>query len=141
MEPKLPIPEHYSYTRHRKERNLQIILPVAVSAVLMLLAIIGICLATFKSGGDVARWAAVSTIWIIIPILIGGLITLAVLGALVYGMARLLDILPHYTGIAQDYVYIGRSYIMRAADTVTSSFIEFEGFFNNLKSFFQRIMP
>jgi len=141
MQPKLPHPEHYSYLRHRKQRNRQIILPVVISALLMLLAIVGISLATFKSDGDVARWAAISTIWIVIPILLGGLIVLALLIALIYGMARVLGALPHYTGIAQDYIYIARNYIIRGADAVTSSIIEFEGFFANIKSFFQRIIP
>jgi hypothetical protein len=141
MQPKLPHPEHYSYLQHRKQRNRQIILPVVISALLMLLAIAWISFATFKSDGDVARWAAVSTIWIIIPILIGGLIILALLIALIYGMSQALGAIPHYTGIAQDYIYIARSYIIRGANAISGSIIEVEGFFANIKSFFQRIIP
>jgi uncharacterized membrane protein len=141
MQPKLPYPQHYSYLRHRQQRNRQIILPVVVSALLLIAAVILISFATFKSDGDVARWAAVSAIWISIPILLGGLITLALLVALVYGMARALDALPHYTGIAQDYIYVARSYIIRGADAVSNFLIEFESFFANIKSFFQRIIP
>jgi hypothetical protein len=141
MQPKLPHPEHYSYLRHRKQRDRQIILPVVISTLLMILAIVLISLATFKSDGDVARWAAISTIWIIIPILVGGLISLALLVALIYGMARLLSALPHYTGIAQDYVYLARSYIIRGADAASNSVIAIDGFIANIKSFFQRIIP
>jgi hypothetical protein len=104
----------------------------------MIIMIILISLSTFKSGGDVARWAAISTIWIIIPILIGGLIFLALLIALIYGMARLLNMLPHYTSIAQDYVYVARSYIVRGADAVSNSIISIDGFIATIKTFFQR---
>ena len=141
MQPKLPRPEHYSYLRHRKQRNMQIILPVVFSALLMLLAVILISLATFKSAGDVARWAAISTIWIIIPILIGGLLTLALLLAIIYGLARALGALPHYTGIAQDYVYIARGYIIRGADMAANPIIEIKGFLANLQPLWQRIIP
>lgn len=116
-------------------------MPVALSALLMLLVVVGISAATFNSNGDVARWAAISTIWIIIPILIGGLIVLALLVALVYGMSRVLSALPHYTGIAQDYIYIARGYIVRGAEAVSGFVIKFEGIFANVKSFFQRIIP
>jgi hypothetical protein len=53
--------------------------------------------ATFNQGGDVARWAAVSTIWIVIPIMIGMVLFFALLVGLVYLMKRLLDITPTYT--------------------------------------------
>lgn len=141
MKAQLPHPEHLSYLSHRKQRNKQIILPVVLSAVLMVVVVVLISLATFNSGGDVARWAAISTIWIIIPTLIAGLIVLALLLALIYGLARLLGALPYYTGIAQDYIYIARTYIIRGADTISNSIISVDGFIANIKTFFQRIMP
>jgi hypothetical protein len=139
MQPKLPHPERLSYLRHRKQRNLHILLPVIGSAVLMLVVTILLSLATFQSNGDVARWAAVSTIWLSIPVIFGGLIVCALLGALVYGMARALNALPLYTGMAQDYIYIARTYIIRAADSISGALIETEGFLANIKSFLQRI--
>jgi hypothetical protein len=141
MQTKLPRPEHYSYVQHRKQRNLQIILPVVLGTLLLLLVVVWVCFATFKADGDVSRWAAISAIWIIIPVLLGGLIVLALLVAMIYGMARALSAIPHYTGSAQDYAYIARSYIIRGADAVSGSLIKVEGFFANIKSFFQRIIP
>ena len=141
MKAQLPHPEHFSYLLHRKQRILQIILPVVFSAVLLVAAVVVISLSTFNAGGDVARWAAISAIWIIIPMLIGGLIFLALLVALIYGLARVLAALPHYTGIAQDYIYIARGYIVRAADAVSNSIISVDGFITNVKTFFQRIIP
>lgn len=139
MKAQLPHPEHYSYLKHRKQRTTQIILPVVVSALLMIGLIVLISLSTFNSGGDVGRWAAISTIWIIIPLLIVGLILLALLIGLIYLMARALGGLPYYTGIAQDYVYLARGYIIRAADAVAKSVISIDSFIENIKEFFGRI--
>ncbi len=141
MKAQLPHPEHLSYLKHQKQRMTHIILPVAISAVLMLALVVLICLSTFNSGGDVARWAEISTIWIVIPIMFGGLIVFALLAALIYGMARLLQFLPHYTGIAQDYVYLARGYVVRGTEAVTSALIEAEGFTEKIRSFIQRIVP
>ena len=132
-------PEHYSYQLHRKQRNLQIILPVALGIVILIGMIVLISLATFRSNGDVGRWAAISTIWIIIPILISGLILLASLIGLIYLMARALGALPQYTGIAQDYVYIARAYIIRGADMAAKPIVALGGFIEYIKAFLERI--
>ena len=135
----LPHPQHYSYQLHRKQRTTQIILPMVISMLLLIGMIVLISLATFKSDGDVSRWAAISTIWIVIPILFAGLIVLAILIGLIYLMARALGALPHYTGIAQDYVYIAQGYITRVADMVVKPVIALEGLIENVKAFFERI--
>ena len=139
MKAQLPHPDHYSYRQHRKQRTMQIILPVVVSAILIVGLIILISLVTFGSEGDVSRWAAISTIWIIIPVLVAGLITLAILIGLIYLMARALSALPTYTAIAQDYVYLAKSYIIRAADKVTVPVIAIDGFIEKIKVFVGRI--
>jgi hypothetical protein len=140
MKAQLPHPQHYSYLQHRKERTTQIVLPVAIAAVLMIALIVLISLVTFNSNGDVSRWAAISTIWIIIPILLAGLILLAILIGLIYLMARAVSALPTYTAIAQDYVYKARAYIIRGADMVAKPVIALDGFVEKIKAFFERIV-
>jgi len=117
----------------------QIILPVAISMLLMIGMIVVISLSTFNSGGDVGRWAAISTIWIIIPLLLAGLILLAILIGLIYLMARALGALPHYTGLVQDYVQLARAYIIRGADMVADPIIAIDGYIENIKEFFARM--
>jgi len=139
MKAQLPRPDHYSYQLHRKQRVTQIILPMIISMLALIGMVVLISLATFKSNGDVSRWAAISTIWIIIPALLAGLIVLALLIGLIYLMARALGALPHYTGIAQDYAQIARGYIIRAADMIVKPVILLHGFIENVKVFFERI--
>ncbi len=92
MKAKLPHPEHYSYIKHRKQRLTQVILPVVLSALLFIGMIVLISLATFNSGGDVGRWAAISTIWIVIPIMLAGLTLFAGIS-----WFRVMDYIGQYT--------------------------------------------
>lgn len=139
MKAQLPHPEHFSYRLHRRQRTMQIILPVIISAFFFIGMIVLVSLGTFNSNGDVSRWAAISTIWVIIPALLAGLIVLVILVGLIYLMARALSSLPLYTGIAQDYVYLAQRYIIRGADMVVKPVIALDGFIENVKAFFGRI--
>jgi len=139
MNAKLPQPVHESYKRHRKQLAWQIILPMVLSVILCVALIVLINVATFRDGGDVARWAAVSTIWIVIPIMIGLVIVLALLGGLVYLMYKLLDVTPTYTGMAQDYVHIGAGYVRRALDAIVKPVINLNGILASINAFFERM--
>jgi uncharacterized membrane protein YedE/YeeE len=141
MNAKLPQPVHESYRTHRKQVVWQVILPMVLTVVLCIALTVLINVATFRDGGDVARWAAVSTIWIVIPIMIGLVIVFALLAGLVYLMARLLDITPPYTGLAQDYVHKAAAYIKRGADAVVKPVINLNGILASINAFFERMKP
>ncbi len=119
----------------------QIILPITVTVILCVALIVLINVATFRDGGDVARWAAVSTIWIVVPIMVGLVIVLALLGGLVYLMYKLLDITPTYTGLAQDYAHKAAAYIKRSADAVVKPVINLNGILASINAFFERMKP
>ena len=136
---KLPQPMHESYLRHRKQLTWQIGLPVALAAILIIALIVLINIATFRDNGDVARWAAISTIWIVIPICIGMLLFLVLLGGLIYLMSRLLNVTPRYTGLAQDYVYKAAGAVKRMLDKVMNRVIAFQGALASIHEFFQKI--
>ena len=138
MDIKIPQPVQLSYKRHRKELATQIILPIVLAVILIIVAIVLINIATFRDGGDVARWAAVSTIWIVIPIMIGMLIFLVLLVGLIYLMARLLNVTPKYTGMAQDYIRKAAVYIKQGADAVVKPVIGLKGFFASVEKFLGR---
>jgi len=127
MKAVLPKPVHASYKRHRRQMTSQIILPVIIAALLFVALIVLINVATFRDNGDVARWAAISTIWIVIPIMVASLIFLLVLGGLVYLMKRLLNITPTYTGLVQDFVRKLAIRIRLAADALVKPVIFVDG--------------
>ena len=139
MKATIPQPVHESYLKHRKQIVWQVILPVALTSLLIVALIVLVNIATFTQGGDVARWAAISTIWIVIPIMFGLLIFLALLGGLVYLMKKLLNVTPNYTGMAQDYVHIGAAYIRRALDAIVNPVLQLNGILASINAFFERI--
>lgn len=126
---------------HRKQAVRQIILPIVTAALVMIGMIVLVSLATFRQGGDVGRWAAISTMWILIPVMVAGLILFVLLLSLIYLLARALGGLPYYTGLAQDYVYKARGYIIRGANMVVKPILVVEGVLGNIKAFFERITP
>jgi len=123
MKAKLPQPVHESYLKHRKDFTWKILFPVILSSVLCIGLIVLINIATFGSGGDVARWAAISTMWIAVPTMIGMLIVLALLGGIIYLLAKLLNISPKYTVMAQDFFHLVQSYVKRGADAAAKPVI------------------
>lgn len=138
MNAKLPQPVHESYRRHRRQLGWQIILPVVLAALFIVALIVLVNVATFRDGGDVARWAAISTIWIVVPIMIGLVIVLALLVGLVYLMARLLNIAPNYTALAQDYVHKAAGYVKRGADAAVKPVFFVDGLGASIKAIFGR---
>jgi hypothetical protein len=81
----------------------QVILPVVLAGLIMAGMIILVSAATFRGNGDVGRWAAISTIWLVIPVMIGGLVLLVAVAAIAYLLGRLTGLIPPYTYQAQSF--------------------------------------
>jgi hypothetical protein len=133
-----PKPVHESYLKHRRDLTWKIIFPVVLSAVLCLALIVIINLATFRDGGDVARWSAISTMWIAVPTMLGMLIVLALLVGIIYLLARLLNIAPRYTVMAQDFFYKVKSYARRIADAVAKPVISIDAIGAGISRIFRK---
>jgi hypothetical protein len=134
---RLPSPaEHPSYQKHRRELWTKILVPllVAVAAVIAVATLTGI--ATFHDGGEVERWAAISTIWIVIPIMASGLFLLILFIGIIYGMARLLALIPPYTGYAQKLVWRAQGYVRRGADAAVKPIFGAESLIASVKRLF-----
>ena len=97
--------DHTSYQLHRKQMWTQILLPILAAVLVFIAVIIMTSMATFRGNCDVNRWAAISTIWLILPVLFAGLIFLTLLIAMIYLMARLTALIPPYSFQAQQIVH------------------------------------
>ena len=133
----LPSPaEHPSFQNHRRQLWTQILTPLLIAVALMLALSVLIGLVTFRDNGEVGRWAAISTIWIVIPIMVAGLIFLVIFGALIYGMARLLQLIPPCTGYAQRLVWRAEGYVKRAADAIAQPIVGLGGILATIRRVF-----
>jgi hypothetical protein len=126
-------PVHESYKRYRKQLISQIILPMVLTTLLFVGMIVLISVATFRDGGDVGRWAAISTIWIVVPLMIAALIFIVLLTGVVYLLKRLIQITPTYTGQLQDFIYKIAVSIKRASDATVKPVFFLDGIGASIK--------
>lgn len=81
---------------HHREVLWQITLPMAVGVLLVLAAATGVIWAGVANTGDVSKWADVSLIWLIIPLMLAALLFLGLLAGLVYVLALGLRRVPFF---------------------------------------------
>jgi len=126
---------HTSYQLHRKQMWTQILLPILVAVLVFIAVIIITSMATFRGNGDVYRWAAISTIWLVLPVIFGGLVFLILLIALIYLMARLTALIPPYSFQAQQIVHRVEEGIERTAQMVRKPKLAFNEFVKLFKAY------
>ena len=129
-------PNHLSYKKHRKQFWLHIFLPMLLSIVLIVAVSALTTLSAFGESGDASRWAAVSTVWLVIPVMLFGVLVLAIIIAIIYLMARALKDIPSYTATAQHYVYRGTDIAKRYSEMATKPVLFLQGINASLKTFF-----
>jgi len=129
---------HYSYTEHRRQFWWQILLPIILAVVLIVVVAVLMSIATLNGTGDSARWAAISTIWLLIPVMFFGLLLLAILVGLVYLLARTLHVAPPYFSLALTYVNRAASAIKNFSNAVVKPFIFLDSLGASLKAVFGR---
>ncbi len=108
---------------HRREVAWQITLPL----VLGFLLVAGLAVALGLLGvGDTSRWADISVMWMLLPLLVLALIPLALLIALIYGLVRLLAVLPGWAFQAQKAIAQAAQFVRQVADRLTEPFMRVE---------------
>ena len=110
--------DHPSYQLHRKQMWTQILLPILLAVLVFIAVIVLTSVATFRNNGDVGRWAAISTIWLVLPVLIVGLLFLIILLAIIYLLARFISLIPPYSYQAQRFIYRIEGYVKRGTEMI-----------------------
>ncbi len=124
--------------KHKSQFAWQILLPM-ILVVLIGLAAGGLVIATtISSEGQTRLWADVSVIWLLAPALIFALAFLFILITTIYGMAKLLQILPQFTGKTQGIFAKVSAGTRKVADGTVRPFIWFHEARAALKSIFHK---
>lgn len=113
-------PDSPTLRQHKRQVVWQIIIPFILMA---LLIIAGAVLVAFGKDSSTALWRDVSLIWLLVPALFLALIAMIVLGAAIYGLARLKKVAPRYTSLAQEYTLKGARFVHKFADGTAKPFI------------------
>jgi amino acid transporter len=127
-------PNPITQRKHRQEVLWQITLPLLVGVLVILVITIGVVIAGIRGTGDVSRLASVSFIWLVIPAMLLTFIFLVVVGALAYGLARLIGILPGYTRIVQDFFILVSARVRQAADAAVEPVLRAKSYRASLRA-------
>jgi len=107
---------------HKRQLAWQILVPLLVVTALIL--VVAVLVATGAT--DTRAWADISSIWLIAPMLVVAFVFAALLGCLIYGIARLLQVTPRYTGKAQDFFAVLSARARIIADGVAKPLVWFQ---------------
>ena len=129
-----PTENHSSYRLHRRQLWWQVYLPVCFLVVVCIALAVFIGITAFSTGDNSQRWAAISTIWLVLPTMILGVLLFAVLVGLIYLMGRLLKIIPPYTGKAQHYVFLATRKTRAISDHAVKPILFLEGILASIRA-------
>ncbi|MBE3119900.1 MAG: hypothetical protein IMZ50_14245 [Candidatus Atribacteria bacterium] len=119
---------------HKRQLAWQILVPFLVMAGLI---IAGAVLVVTGGAPRTGVWADVSLIWLLAPALFFALAFLVIMITIIYGMAKLLQIMPRYTGKAQDIFARLSAGTRKVADGATKPFVWFRQAGAVIKSIFR----
>jgi len=132
----LPKRNPETHAQHRRQMFWQVFFPLGLGAILL----VGICVlpvAAVAQGGDVSKWADISLMWIILPVMFFSLIPLALLGGSVYGLVRLFEKMPGWMFRLQGIFEQVRGIVRQVADKVVEPVIQAQ----SLNARIQAVMP
>jgi len=130
--------DHPSYQLHRKQVWTQILLPILLTVLVFIAVIVLTSIATFRNNGDVGRWAAISTIWLVLPVMVAGIVLLIFLLAIIYLLARLIGMIPPYSDQAQRFVYQIEGYVKRGTEMIVRPVLFVDLIKSQIKKFMER---
>ncbi len=126
--------------QHRREVTWQIFLPIVLASMVILGLSVWTAVAAAGQREQSSAWASVSAIFLITPVCLGGVVLFALIGAAVYGMNKLLCLLPLYTRLVQLYVFRAGIYLQIAFDRVAEPFLKVQSNRAAWQAFWDKIL-
>lgn len=125
--PSLPPRNPTTHARHRREVFWQITAPLLV-VLILLLGLVGLVIwAGVQANPEVGRWADVSLVWLIVPVMIVSFIFLLLLSAITFGVVKLIQVLPPYARLAQDFFLRIQARVTGIADRLVRPIVRAKG--------------
>jgi hypothetical protein len=123
--------------RHRRETFLQIYLPLIFGGLLAAAACV-LPIVVVAQAGEVGRWADISLIWLILPMLVVLLIPLALVGGLGYGVTSLLQSLPAGMFRLLQVLTTVNSQVRSISDRLVEPFVQVQSSSAGIRSLFRK---
>lgn len=123
-----PTPNPITQAAHRQQVLWQIWVPFAVVVILVLISAVGVVVAGLQGTGDINRWANISLIWLIAPMLLLTVLMIAATAGIVYLLFQTLRVLPSYSRQLQDILAKVSFYVRKYSDAVVEPFLKAHSF-------------
>ena len=102
-------------------------MPLGFFILIILAMAVGVVVSAAGASPELERWQSMSLIMLIIPTLFAAVILLVFAAGFVYLMAKLLQVLPAYTQLAQAYAHLVATMARLWADRIASPAIKAQG--------------
>lgn len=126
---------------HQKQMVWQILVPIAIGALIVLGVAVVVSLSASGQVPTVQAWSSATSIMLVIPVCFGGLLTLAILLLLIFGMSKLLKVTSPYMRVVQNYIAAAGIYIQIALDKVAGPVLKTHSQRAAWLAFWQNIIP
>ena len=130
----------FSQSQHRRQRLLQIWLPLGLTVLIVLSVAVWAVVAATTPGPSMTHWANVSAVIVILPLCLGAILLLAVVIGLIYLTARMYRGLPGMDRKIQSVFFRIETGVRRAADQSVKPVYSIQGWSASLKALFSAIL-
>jgi len=114
-----------TWKKHRRDVALQIWLPLGIGLFVTTSCAILVAIGSLINL-NVSQLADASLIWLIAPMIIATFILFIIIAGIVYGMARLLKVLPFYTRRLQDFFLLAKERIAIIMDRMVEPILTYK---------------
>lgn len=111
---------------HRREVLWQITVPFVLAVLIFLAFVVWVGIAGARGSGQISTWADVSLIWLILPTMALALIALIALSGLLYGIIKLIGMLPVYSLKLQRTLWKTQTILRSGSDTAVEPVLKIE---------------
>jgi len=126
-----------THMRHRKETLWQISIPIGISGLILLVLSV---LSTQMVPDDASLWADISLIWMISPLMLVGLLSLATLVMSIYATVKLIQVLPFYMFRFHRSLLLIGAYLQSASDRAVEPFLRAKSFSASAKTLSKQVL-
>lgn len=109
---------------HRRQMLLQVWLPLIITIIVVLAIAVLSVIGAVQGSSQIDRWGSIAAIWVIIPVLIVGIVLMAIVGGLAFGVAILVRKTPGWMLKAQLLSLRIALIVRRAADAATKPVVK-----------------
>ena len=109
---------------HRRQMLLQVWLPLIVTFIVVIAIAILSVIGAVQGSSQIDRWGSIAAIWVIIPVLMWGIILMAIVGGLAFGVTFLLRKMPGWMLKVQLLSLRIALMVRRASDAATKPVVK-----------------